>query len=59
VAAELRRALADGEVVPGERHSPAKDLARILGIDPNTVFDALGIFRTKGFSNPGVVAPGP
>ena len=30
VAAEIRRAIADGEAKPGERLPPAKDLAAIL-----------------------------
>ena len=37
VAAEIRRAIADGEAKPGERLPPAKDLAAILDVNTNTV----------------------
>ena len=37
VAAEIRRAIAEGEAKPGERLPPAKDLAAILGVNTNTV----------------------
>ena len=37
VAAEIRRAIADGEAKPGERLPPAKDLAAVLGVNTNTV----------------------
>lgn len=36
VAAELRRAIADGEVRPGQRMPLAKDLAAVLGVNKNT-----------------------
>jgi GntR family transcriptional regulator len=32
VAAEIRRAIADGEAKPGERLPPAKDLAAVIGV---------------------------
>jgi GntR family transcriptional regulator len=48
VAAELRRAIADGEAVPGERLPPAKDLAAVLGVNTNTVFRALRLLRDEG-----------
>ena len=41
VAAEIRRAIADGEAKPGERLPPAKDLAAVLDVNTNTVFRAL------------------
>ena len=41
VAAEIRRAIADGEAKPGERLPPAKDLAAILGVNTNTVLRSL------------------
>jgi GntR family transcriptional regulator len=47
VAAEIRRALADGEAAPGERLPPAKDLARVLGVNTNTVLRALRILREE------------
>src|SRR5690348_485827 len=48
VAAELRRAIADGEAAPGERLPPAKDLAAVLGVNTNTVLRALRTLRDDG-----------
>ncbi len=48
VAAEIRRAIADGEAKPGERLPPAKDLAAILGVNTNTVLRALRVLRDEG-----------
>ena len=48
VAAEIRRAIADGEVVPGERLPPARDLARVLGVNANTVLRSLRQLREEG-----------
>jgi GntR family transcriptional regulator len=48
VAAELRRALADGECKPGERMPPALDLAAVLGVNRNTVLRALRDLRDEG-----------
>src|SRR5580698_1432694 len=48
VAAEIRRAIAEGECGPGERMPPARDLAAILGVNPNTVLRALRILRDEG-----------
>jgi GntR family transcriptional regulator len=48
VAAEIRRAIADGEIGPGQRMPPAKDLAAILGVNSNTVFRALRLLRDEG-----------
>jgi GntR family transcriptional regulator len=47
-AAELRRAIADGEVRPGERIPLAKDLAAVLGVNKNTVLRALRQLRDEG-----------
>lgn len=48
VAAEIRRAIADGEARPGERLPPAIDLADVLGVNKNTVIRALHILRDEG-----------
>ena len=48
VAAEIRRAIADGEAKPGERLPAAKDLAAILGVNKNTVLRSLQILRQEG-----------
>src|SRR5260221_8067681 len=48
VAAQIRRAIADGEAGPGERLPPAKDLVAVLGADKNTVLRALHILREEG-----------
>jgi GntR family transcriptional regulator len=47
VAAEIRRAIADGEAKPGERLPPAKDLAAVLGVNTNTVLRALRELRDE------------
>jgi GntR family transcriptional regulator len=48
VAAEIRRAIADGEAHPGERLPPAKDLAAVLGVNTNTVLRSLRVLRDEG-----------
>jgi GntR family transcriptional regulator len=48
VAAEIRRAIADGEALPGERLPPARDLAAVLGVNTNTVLRALRMLREEG-----------
>ena len=48
VAAEIRRAIADGEAQPGERIPQAKDLAAVLGVNTNTVLRALRMLRDEG-----------
>jgi GntR family transcriptional regulator len=48
VAAEIRRAIAEGEAWPGERLPPAKDLAAVLGVNTNTALRALRQLRDEG-----------
>jgi len=48
VAAEIRRAIADGEAEPGDRLPPARDLAAVLGVNTNTVLRALRGLRDEG-----------
>jgi GntR family transcriptional regulator len=48
VAAQIRRAIADGEAGPGERLPLAKDLAAVLAVNKNTVLRALRILREEG-----------
>src|SRR6202008_4933185 len=47
-AAEIRRAIADGEAKPGERLPPARDLAAELGVNTNTVLRSLRLLRDEG-----------
>ncbi|HEX3237187.1 MAG TPA: GntR family transcriptional regulator [Gaiellaceae bacterium] len=48
VAAEIRRAIADGEAKPGERLPPARDLAAVLSVNTNTVLRSLRLLREEG-----------
>lgn len=48
VAADIRRAIAEGEALPGERLPPARDLAAVLGVNTNTVLRALRLLREEG-----------
>lgn len=48
VAAEIRRAIAEGEASPGERLPPARDLAAVLQVNRNTVLRALRQLRDEG-----------
>jgi len=64
VAAEIRRAIAEGEAAPGERIPQAKDLAGVLGVNTNTVLRALRTLRDEGLLEMGrgratVIAGGP
>jgi GntR family transcriptional regulator len=48
VAAQLRRAILNGEAKPGERLPPARDLADELGVNTNTVLRSLRLLRDEG-----------
>ncbi len=48
VAAEIRRAIANGEASPGERLPSALDLASVLKVNRNTVLRALRQLRDEG-----------
>lgn len=48
VAADLRRDIADGQVGPGQRLPPARDLAAVAGVNQNTMFRALRVLRDEG-----------
>jgi len=44
----LRRAIAEGEVKPGDRLPPAVDFATVLGVNKNTVIRAFHMLREEG-----------
>jgi GntR family transcriptional regulator len=48
VAAEIRRAIAEGEAGPGERLPLVNDIAAVLGVNKNTVLRAMHILRDEG-----------
>jgi len=48
VAAQIRRAIAEGQAGPGERLPLAKDIAAVLGVNKNTVLRALHQLRDEG-----------
>ncbi len=48
VAAEIRRAIAEGEAEAGQRIPQARDLAAELGVNTNTVLRALRVLRDEG-----------
>jgi GntR family transcriptional regulator len=48
VAAEIRRAIAEGEAKPGDRLPPARHLAAVMGVNANTVLRALRALRDEG-----------
>src|ERR1700680_1317518 len=48
VAAQIRRAIADGEAKPGDRLPPARHLAAGMEVNTNTVLRALRLLRDEG-----------
>jgi GntR family transcriptional regulator len=48
IAAELRRAIVEEGAKPGDRFPLAKDLAKELGVNVNTVLRALHLLREEG-----------
>jgi GntR family transcriptional regulator len=48
VAAQIRRAIADGEARPGERLPSARHLAAVMHVNTNTVLRALRLLRDDG-----------
>lgn len=48
VAAQIRRAIADGEARAGERLPPARDFAAVMGVNTNTVLRAMRVLRDEG-----------
>ncbi|GLW10572.1 GntR family transcriptional regulator [Microtetraspora sp. NBRC 13810] len=48
VAGAIRRAIAEGAYAAGDRLPPARDIAAVLGINPNTVLRALRDLRDEG-----------
>ena len=48
VASEIRRAIAEGEILQGERLPPIVDLAKVLGVNKNTVIRAVHQLRDDG-----------
>ncbi|MEU7094780.1 GntR family transcriptional regulator [Kitasatospora aureofaciens] len=48
VAGAIRRAVAEGECVPGDKLPPARELSRALGVNTNTVLRGLRALRDEG-----------
>ena len=48
VAAQIRRAIADGEAKPCDRIPPARHLAAVMQVNTNTVLRALRLLRDEG-----------
>lgn len=48
ISGGIRRAIADGDLRPGQRLPPARDLAAAFDVNPNTVLRALRSLREDG-----------
>jgi GntR family transcriptional regulator len=48
IAAQIRKAIADGEAKPGDRLPPARHLAAVMHVNTNTVLRALRLLRDEG-----------
>jgi DNA-binding transcriptional MocR family regulator len=48
VAAQIRRAIAEGEAKQGERLPPARDQAAVMGVNTKTVLRALRLLGDEG-----------
>lgn len=48
ICASVRRGLCDGDLPPGEALPTARELARVLQVDPNTVLAAYRSLRDEG-----------
>jgi len=48
VAAQIRKAIADGEAKPGDRLPPARHLAAVMHVNTNTVLRAVRMLRDEG-----------
>lgn len=48
VAGAIRRAIAEGECLPGDRLPPARDMSQALGVNVNTVLRGLRSLRDQG-----------
>src|ERR1700677_4274694 len=48
VAAQIRRAIADGEAKPGDRLPSARHLAAVMHVNTNTILRALRLLRDEG-----------
>ena len=48
IAVNVRQALTEGDLAPGERLPPASELAAVLEINPNTVLRAYRNLREEG-----------
>jgi GntR family transcriptional regulator len=48
VAAQIRKAIADGEAKPGDRLPPARHIAAVMHVNTNTVLRAVRLLRDEG-----------